>query len=1185
VLNHRSFEFWLGRAGSGKSHACIEAIAKQAHDQPRGRPLMLLVPEQMSAQADYRLIAQSGLMGSTRARVITFESLRREVFEKMGGRPQRVIDAEGRVLLLRQLIRTRRGDLRILGNCVDLPGLAETVSASLHEFQSFGWTLANMNARIARIESERTQGAADTLFEWKLRDVALLWTDYELALKERELSDEFSIDEIAAAKLKACEDLWGSKIWIDGFGFFNARERMLLESLLEHAEAAALALLVDPRDSRFVALREGEAQKVFPRTGNERGFETIEQTYVTFRARLTELGWISKDVEFPTADQPTRFSHSRVLHHLESRVLKQLAPQVCPGEIWDESASASEEAFRGAPIELLELPDRRAEVEAIARRIAAMHTLAEDGPPPAGPGPRWADATVITRDLEAYAPLVREIFPRYGIPFFIDERRSISSHPLARLLISALTIVAHGPAIAPILDYLKSHLSPMQDADAIARIENLARERRLVAQDWFAFDRWSADSRGARAASHEAASDPGVAKLFEEWRTSAQPIFQLQSELNKDRIDPALALWNFLSRLQVARRLQEWTDAARASGDQEVAMVHEEAWKEIVELLERLHTIGTTKQNPSEPIDYQELIETVEAGLASIRAGLIPPTLDQVLIGQVDRTRTPEVKAAFVVGMSDGEFPRFHQEDPIFGDQERRRLNSDGRELGPDSKSKFDEERAFAYIALTRASEYLIVSRPTASGADKPGGPSSYFRAVREAFPLASVESKSPSEVSAMKLPEEWAGEIAQAYYAAAKGNNPAGLGLALAGAHPLCHPNFQARQNETARNGVATIFAAMNPARTARIDSGLAMEFWHEDRQLSITSLESYIRCPFQFFGSRMLRLERPREALPGPQELGSLRHKILEILFKRLGDGGPVHWGAINPKEAERIVEDAAQRVMEEELVEGFGRDPLTRAMAGVVEKEMKYFVRALHAMGRRYQFAQTSGEYRFGGQDQPAVELPAGNDFSFVLHGSIDRVDELNLTDARKPAQLLLYDYKSTAKKMDYSRAVEGMILQLPAYAWVLNETYGRQDKAGKGNPSASVVGFFYWPLSIGMAPAEGEDERWAEPGTEAWFKNHQLDGLFASSVAPELDTEAGMMGALAFKFKFTKGGELHKGLGNWLSDRGFQAFIDHTRELMKKNAEAIAKGKIGVEPFQQRKEKACGMCDFESICRIG
>ena len=70
--------------------------------------------------------------------------------------------------------------------------------------------------------------------------------------------------------------------------------------------------------------------------------------------------------------------------------------------------------------------------------------------------------------------------------------------------------------------------------------------------------------------------------------------------------------------------------------------------------------------------------------------------------------------------------------------------------------------------------------------------------------------------------------------------------------------------------------------------------DYWRyfSERGPSPTALETYGRCPFQFFARHVLgleRLERPEERIgPSPAELGELGHLILKLTYQELIDRG---------------------------------------------------------------------------------------------------------------------------------------------------------------------------------------------------------------------------------------------------------------------------------------------------------
>ena len=59
-----------------------------------------------------------------------------------------------------------------------------------------------------------------------------------------------------------------------------------------------------------------------------------------------------------------------------------------------------------------------------------------------------------------------------------------------------------------------------------------------------------------------------------------------------------------------------------------------------------------------EEITRTEFVQLLETGFAKSKVALIPPSMDQVLIGDMERTRLKEIKALFFVGVNEGNIPK-----------------------------------------------------------------------------------------------------------------------------------------------------------------------------------------------------------------------------------------------------------------------------------------------------------------------------------------------------------------------------------------------------------------------------------------------------------------------------------------------------------------------------------------------
>ena len=120
---------------------------------------------------------------------------------------------------------------------------------------------------------------------------------------------------------------------------------------------------------------------------------------------------------------------------------------------------------------------------------------------------------------------------------------------------------------------------------------------------------------------------------------------------------------------------------------------------------------------PRESLPLRGWLPVLEAGLTNLTVGVVPPALDEVLIGAIDRARNPDLKLALLLGVNETIFPAAHPPPAILTDADRGEL---GRtlSLGPDLRERLARERYYGYIACTRASEKLAVtfSRHDADG-------------------------------------------------------------------------------------------------------------------------------------------------------------------------------------------------------------------------------------------------------------------------------------------------------------------------------------------------------------------------------------------------------------------------------------------------------------------------------------
>ena len=138
-------------------------------------------------------------------------------------------------------------------------------------------------------------------------------------------------------------------------------------------------------------------------------------------------------------------------------------------------------------------------------------------------------------------------------------------------------------------------------------------------------------------------------------------------------------------------------------------------------------------------VSIDRFIKIISLGFEEYELGLVPPSIDQVLVSSVDRMKNPNTKYLYLIGVTDGIFPLIAKEKGILNDKDRNTLMDRGVEIDIDSKTKTFEEQFLVYKALTSASENLILTYPVADSEGISLRPSIIISRVKKIFPKLEV--------------------------------------------------------------------------------------------------------------------------------------------------------------------------------------------------------------------------------------------------------------------------------------------------------------------------------------------------------------------------------------------------------------------------------------------------------------
>ena len=138
-----TLDFIIGRAGTGKTHACLDAMRQRMAEAPMGPALILLLPEHMTFKVERELAASIPKgSGFLRSYVFGFRRFARHVLLETGHMKVPRISDVGRRLLLRKILvkHQKEKDLDVFARAVRQRGFTESLSDAIQEFKSYRLT-------------------------------------------------------------------------------------------------------------------------------------------------------------------------------------------------------------------------------------------------------------------------------------------------------------------------------------------------------------------------------------------------------------------------------------------------------------------------------------------------------------------------------------------------------------------------------------------------------------------------------------------------------------------------------------------------------------------------------------------------------------------------------------------------------------------------------------------------------------------------------------------------------------------------------------------------------------------------------------------------------------------------------------------------------------------------------------
>lgn len=1076
-------KFVFGPSGSGKSSYLYQHVIQESMKYPE-RNYIVLVPEQFTMQTQKDLVMMHERKGIMNIDVLSFARLAYRVFEETGGGGLPVLDDEGKNLILRKIAGDYESELKMLGGHMKKQGYISEVKSVISEFTQYD---------IGEDEIERVMESAgeSSRLYYKLADIRLLYRGFTDYLREKYITKEELLD-VLSREVEKSERLKNSTVVLDGFTGFTPVQDRLLGELMRHCREVIVTVTMDRRGNPYV-------------------YEHPYQLFALSKQMVTSLLQIAKQNKIPVEEPvelydhvPWRFKEQEALAFLEKHLFRY-------------GAGAYEKEQEQVKLHLAKNP--REEAYAVAEQVRRM--MREDRY-------RLRDIGVIVSDMDVYADHLKQAFIKYDIPFFMDHKRSILLNSFVEYIRSVLHMAEQSFSYESVFRFLRTNLAGFT-YEEIDELENYVIGLGIKGYKHWQ-EKWTRKLRGM--------AQEDLDKMNHYRRQLVEKVDGLIYVLRQRRktvADITRAIYEFMVQENLQVRLAEQEELFKAKGELALAREYAQIYRIVIELFDKfVELLG------DEQVSLSEYCKLLDAGLEEARVGVIPPEVDQVVIGDMQRTRLKDIKALLFAGANDVYLPGALLRTGLLSELDREKFAREKLTLSAGGKEKAYVQKFYLYLNLTKPSEKLDIYYSKVSADGKSVRPSYLIQELQKLFPKLKVRDEErylkEQELTENIGFDRMIREFVQ------KRHETDGAWCELYNWYKK-NPKWQEKVERFLEAGY---YRKPLDALTEEA----AKRLYGEEFETSITRMERFAVCAFSHFLTYGLGLREREEYDFQAADLGNVCHRALErFSYKVEREAGD--WLKLTEEKRKQYVEESV-----EEAIADYGNSILYSSSRNA------YLIVRMKRMLEKTVWALTK-QLAAGDFKPSAYELRFAN-------GKIDRVDTCEDGDC---VYVKVIDYKTGSKSFDVTALYHGLQLQLMVY---MDAALQMEQKK---HPEKEILpaGVFYYRIQDPLIdrPKEGEEQ-------ESILKELKPDGMISLEKEVLEHLDHCMVGeSSVIPVKYNKNGSLSKS-SKAASAQDFYLMMKYAVNKVEEIRQKILSGDVKVNPYRRGTETSCDYCSYRQIC---